>query len=133
MSQLVTSKFLRGAIAADAGVTGLVGVVLALDAGALEAPLGVPAVLMQPLGLVFVAYALALAALATRRTLPVALVWTLVAGNTLWVVESLVALAAGWLAPTPLGYGFVLVQAAAVGVFAELQFIGLRRSERYVH
>jgi hypothetical protein len=31
--------------------------------------------------------------------------------------------------PTALGYAFVSAQAAAVAVFAELQFIGLRRSE----
>jgi len=31
------------------------------------------------------------------------------------------------IAPTALGYAFVIAQAVAVGVFAELQVIGLRR------
>jgi hypothetical protein len=33
-----------------------------------------------------------------------------------------------WLAPTVLGYVFVIAQATAVAVFGELQFVGLRRS-----
>ena len=38
-------------------------------------------------------------------------------------------LVSGWVAPTALGYAFVIAQAIVVGVFAELQFVGLRRSE----
>jgi hypothetical protein len=34
----------------------------------------------------------------------------------------------GWVAPTWLGYAFVLVQAVVVALFAELQFFGLRRA-----
>ena len=35
----------------------------------------------------------------------------------------------GFVAPTLLGYAFVIAQAIVVGVFAELQFIGLRRQD----
>jgi hypothetical protein len=31
-----------------------------------------------------------------------------------------------WVDPTSLGYGFVIAQAVAVGLFAELQVLGLR-------
>jgi hypothetical protein len=34
-----------------------------------------------------------------------------------------------FVAPTLLGYAFVIAQAIVVGVFAELQFIGLRRHD----
>jgi hypothetical protein len=37
-------------------------------------------------------------------------------------------LASGWLSPNLLGQIFIVMQAIAVGVFAELQFIGLRKS-----
>lgn len=48
--------------------------------------------------------------------------------NALWVVASVVV--AAILPMTGLGVAFVLVQAAAVAVFAELQVVGLRRSAR---
>ena len=37
-------------------------------------------------------------------------------------------LVSGWLSPNLLGQLFIVMQAIAVGVFAELEFIGLRRS-----
>ena len=37
-------------------------------------------------------------------------------------------LASGWLSPSGLGIAFIVGQAVIVGLFAELQFIGLRRS-----
>ena len=40
-------------------------------------------------------------------------------------------LLSGWIEPTGLGYAFVIFQAVVVGVFAELQVMGLRR-ERVV-
>ena len=52
----------------------------------------------------------------------------IIALNVLWVVGSAVVLF-GFVAPTLLGYAFVIAQAIVVGVFAELQFIGLRRHD----
>jgi hypothetical protein len=37
-------------------------------------------------------------------------------------------LVSGWVAPTALGYAFVIAQAAVVAVLAELQIAGLRRT-----
>jgi hypothetical protein len=51
-----------------------------------------------------------------------------IAGNALWMLGSLVLLVDGPVAPNLLGEAFVAVQALAVGLFAELQYIGLRRS-----
>lgn len=47
--------------------------------------------------------------------------------NAAWVVASIALLASGLVSPTPFGYVFVLVQAIAVAVFAEAQWLGLRR------
>ncbi|MGL4240129.1 MAG: hypothetical protein ACRCTI_03360, partial [Beijerinckiaceae bacterium] len=48
--------------------------------------------------------------------------------NALWVVESVAMLVLGWLQPSALGIAFVLVQAAAVAVFAAAEAVGLKRS-----
>jgi hypothetical protein len=45
---------------------------------------------------------------------------------------SLLLLASGWVKPTWLGELFVLLQAAAVGVFAYLEYGGLRRERARV-
>ncbi len=47
--------------------------------------------------------------------------------NILWAVDSALLLLTGWVAPTGLGLAFVLVQAGAVAVLAEAQYLGLRR------
>ena len=44
-----------------------------------------------------------------------------------WVVASAALLLAGDVEPSPLGYGFVVVQAIAVAALAEMQYMGLRR------
>ena len=48
--------------------------------------------------------------------------------NIIWAGGSLLTLAAGVLSPTALGLSFVIAQAIAVGVLAELQIVSLRRS-----
>jgi hypothetical protein len=63
-----------------------------------------------------------------RRHLPTPASWAVVAGNLLWVAASVVVVAAGWWTPTAAGTAVVLVQAAAVALFAVLQFLGLRAS-----
>lgn len=52
----------------------------------------------------------------------------MIIGNALWLLQSLAVALSDWIAPTTLGYAFVLAQAMAVGVFAELQFIGVRKA-----
>ncbi|PZQ58571.1 MAG: hypothetical protein DI570_17570 [Phenylobacterium zucineum] len=124
----VRSTFLRTVIALDAAACGLMGGAFAIAAPVLEAPLGLSPALMQPVGLFLVVYAGFLAWLASRPALPRLGVWGLVAFNLLWAVESLGLLALGWAQPTPLGLGFVIAQALAAVVVADLQYLSLRRS-----
>ncbi len=51
----------------------------------------------------------------------------MIAANALWVVASIALLVSGEVAPTLLGYVFVIAQAVTVLGFAELQWVGLRR------
>ena len=50
-----------------------------------------------------------------------------VAANLLWVLGSVALVVTGWPL-TALGVAFVLAQGAAVFLFADLQFLGMRRS-----
>jgi len=58
-----------------------------------------------------------------------------IAINAAWAIASIVLLLSGWGSPTLFGQALIVMQTIAVGVFAELQFIGLRRSagERSAH
>jgi hypothetical protein len=51
-----------------------------------------------------------------------------VAANLLWVLGSVALVVTGWWPLTALGVAFVLAQGAAVFLFADLQFLGMRRS-----
>jgi hypothetical protein len=51
-----------------------------------------------------------------------------IAGNAAWTVGSIALLLSGAVTPNLFGEVFIVAQAIATGVFAELQYIGLRRS-----
>jgi len=87
-----------------------------------------PAPLSLYAGLALLPFAAFVAWLATRERVSGAAVWAVIAINAAWVVESLWLAAAGPVALNTLGQGFVVAQALAVAVFAELEFFGLRRS-----
>jgi hypothetical protein len=124
----VYSPFLRRVLSLDALASGATGVLLAVGAGPLEGLLGLSPALTRPAGIFLIAYAAAVAWLASRPAFPRALIWTVIVGNSLWVIESLSLLVTGWVHPTGLGYAFVVAQAVVVALLAELQFIGLRRA-----
>ncbi|MEO8115598.1 MAG: hypothetical protein ABI655_14520 [Phenylobacterium sp.] len=125
---LVQSPFLRRVLAVDAAATGAVGLLLTLCGAPLADLLGLPLALTRETGLFLVACGLAIAWLASRPALRRSVVWALIAVNGLWVTESLMILALRWVEPTGLGYAFVLAQAAAVAVIADLEYVALRRA-----
>ena len=63
----------------------------------------------------------------TRETIARGAVWAIVAANALWAVASVGMLVSGLVAPTILGYAFVIAQAAVVALLGELQYAGLKR------
>jgi hypothetical protein len=73
-------------------------------------------------------YALFVGYLGSRVRLPVTLAWLIIAGNAVYALASFALLLGNWLTPNLLGELFIAAQAIAVGVLAELQFIGTRRS-----
>jgi hypothetical protein len=122
------SVFLRRAILADAIVSGAMALLLTFGAGMLAPWLNLPEALLRETGLFLIAYAILVGWLGTRATMPKALVAIVIAGNAAWTIASIALLFSGAVAPNLLGEAFVALQAIAVGAFAELQYIGLRKS-----
>lgn len=125
--------FLRRALMADAAVSGSTGVLTVIGSSLLQDLLGLPPTLMLYAGLSLLPFAAIVAFLATRKQLSRAAVWAVIAYNALWAIDSLALLMSGWMAPTILGEIFVAGQALVVAIFAELQYIGLRRSGAAIH
>ncbi len=121
-------SLLRRALLADGVVSGTMGVLLALAADPLNDLLDLPTLLLQLAGLSLLPYAAALIYLATRPTIHRRAAWCVIGLNLLWAAESLILLVAGWVDPTTLGIVFVTGQALVVVAFAELHYLGLRRS-----
>jgi hypothetical protein len=122
------SRLLRRALIADAIFSGLSAVVMTLDAPALASFLNLPEALLRETGLFLIAYAALVGWLGTRLSPPKALVLIVVAGNAAWTIASIALLFSGAVSPNLTGEIVIVAQAIATGVFAELQYIGLRRS-----
>jgi hypothetical protein len=122
------SPFLRPAILGDAIFSGVSAVLLTFGAGELAPWLNLPEALLRENGLFLIAYAALVAWLGTRQSMPKALVVIVIGGNAAWTIASIALLFSGAVTPNLLGEAFVATQAVAVGAFAELQYIGLRRS-----
>ena len=125
---MVVSRLLRFVIIADALATAGTGLLMVTLGGALEPLLGIPASLMHYAGLGLLPYAAVVGYLGSRTRVPRWAILAVVVGNVLWTVDSVLLLLTGWVEPTKLGYAFVIGQAVVVGVFAELQYVGLRQS-----
>jgi hypothetical protein len=123
------NTFLRYAVLADAVASGATGLMMIAGAGLLEGLLGLPTALTREAGLVLVPYVAFVAWVGTRETISRGAVQAIIAMNVLWVAGSIGLLVSGFVAPTVLGYAFVIFQAVVVGGFAELQVMGLRRNE----
>lgn len=126
--QTVSSPFMRRVLMLDAIASGATGLLLAFGAGVLAPITGIDPAIAGPAGWFLIPYAGLVAWLASRPAQPAPLVWAVVGVNVLWVIESLGVLALGWLAPNALGVAFVIAQAVVVGVFAELQIVGLKKA-----
>ena len=122
------STFLSRALLADAVFSGVSAVGLTLGAGVLAPFLSLPEALLRESGLFLIAYTALVAWLGTRQSLPRGLVLFVVAGNAAWTLASIALLFSGAVNPNLLGEIVVVAQAIATGVFAELQYVGLRRS-----
>jgi hypothetical protein len=119
---------LKGVLVVDAAASGALALLQVLGTGPLASLTNLPSTLLDATGIFLVGYAILLLALARASRVPSALIGLVVAGNVGWALGCMALLASAAIAPGPLGVAFVLAQAAAVLVFAALEYAGLRRS-----
>ena len=120
------NPFLRQVLLIDAAVSGAAGLLMAAGASFLSPLLGLREALLLWAGLALLPFVAMLVAVARRAEVSRLVLVDIIAINALWVAASLGLLVSGAVAPTMLGYAFVIAQ--AVALLAELQFVGFRRT-----
>ncbi|WP_417707835.1 hypothetical protein [Pseudomonas sp.] len=129
MNALQPTPMLRNALLFDGLLSGVTGLLLVLAAGWLGAFLELPRLLLLVAGSALLPFAALLVWLSNRAEISRQAIWAVIAVNALWVIDSLLVLAIGWLSPNLFGYAFVIAQALAVALLAELQWFGLKHSQ----
>jgi hypothetical protein len=122
------SVFLRRAFLLDTITSGMMALLLTFGAGELAPLLNLPEDVLRETGLVLIAYTALVGWLATRQSMPKALVLSVIAINAAWTVASIALLFSSAVTPNWLGQAFIAGQAIVPGALAELQYIGVRRS-----
>lgn len=128
MNPIRSSSFLRRVLLIDAVSSGGMGVAMILFSALLADVLALPADLISQAGVVLIPFAAFVGYLATRAELSRLAVWSVIALNVVWAIDSFVLLMTGWVSPNALGYAFVIGQAVVVAVLADLEYVGLRKS-----
>lgn len=125
---LTLNPFLRQVLFIDAAVSGAAGLLMAAGAPFLSPLLGLSEGLLFWAGIALFPFVALLLAVARRGETSRLLLIDIIAINALWVAASFGLLVSGAVEPTLLGYAFVIAQALAVALLAELQFIGFRQT-----
>lgn len=125
---MTVTMFLRNTLYLDALASGATALLMLLGAPLLAGLLELPEPLLFWAGLLLIPFVAMLVVIARRDSVPRGLLPVIIVLNMLWVIGSFVLLLSGAVAPNALGIAFVVVQALAVAVFAELQVIGIRRA-----
>ena len=128
MTSIHASSLLRRILIVDAVTSGASGIAMFAFADLFASLLQLPVELVREAGLILLPFAAFVGFVASRREPARVAVWTIIALNAVWVVDSILLLFTGWVAPNALGYVFVIAQAAMVLVFADLEYRGLKRS-----
>ncbi len=128
MSLMDRPEFLRTVLLVDAVTCVATGALMTIGAEFVSGLTQIPKGLLMSAGLALFPIAAFIAFIATRRPLLRAGVWLVIIGNVGWVLGSVLLLVSGAIAPNGTGYAFVIGQAVAVAILAELEVFGLRRA-----
>jgi hypothetical protein len=128
MTSIRASSLLRRVLIVDAVTSGAMGVAMIAFAELFADLLQLPLELISEAGIVLLPFAAFVGFVASRREPARIAVWAIIALNVVWVVDSIVLLFTGWVAPNALGYAFVIAQAAVVLALADFEYMGLKRS-----
>ena len=129
MNALQPTPMLRNTLLLDGLLSGVTGLLLVLAAGWLGAFLELPRLLLLVAGSALLPFAALLVWLSNRAEISRQAIWVVIAVNALWVIDSLLVLVIGRVSPNLFGYAFVIAQALAVTLLAELQWFGLKHSQ----
>ncbi|MFH8408340.1 hypothetical protein ACH4FX_26600 [Streptomyces sp. NPDC018019] len=124
------SDLLRTALRTDSWSTAAFGVVMLAGGKPLSDPLGLPMTWSVPFGIAMLGGAAALALIAGYPRVPTGPATAVVVGNALSCVAMLLLTFSGLIPLTGLGTAFMVIGAVVVAVFADLQYMGLRRHLR---
>lgn len=127
MDTFRSMTFLRRVLLIDAVSSAFMGAALLTLSGLFSSLCSLPETLLIESGLALAPFAAFVGYLASRSTPPRSGVWCVVVLNAAWVLGSAALLLGDAIAPNAFGYAFIVAQAVVVGVFAELQVIGLRK------
>ena len=119
---------LRRVLLADGVIVAGSGMLLALAAGPLGDLFDLPVLLLRLAGIGLLPYSAAVLFVATRAAIPRRGAWAISVLNLIWAGASLLLLAIDWVDPSSLGIIFIVAQALIVLAFADLEYLGLRRS-----
>lgn len=128
MKLIQSSRMLKTALTVDALSGAGTASLQLLMPRLLADQLGLPMALLLETGLFLVGLAALLAFLASRERVAALLIWAIVIGNIAWSAGCVLLWATGLVTPTPLGIGFLLLQAAVVLALAAWEAAGLRAS-----
>ena len=128
MTSIRASSLLRRVLIVDALISGACGVAMFALADGFASLLQLPVDLVREAGIILLPFAAFVGFVASRQEPARIAVWAIIALNIVWVVDSILLLFTGWVAPNALGYVFVIAQAAMVLVLADLEYMGLKRS-----
>ena len=129
---LRSKALLRNTLLANAGLSGVVGLILIAASDSMAGLLGpgIPASLLFVDGFVLLGFAIAVALIARESQPNPAWASGVIALDVLWVIGSVVLLAAFPGLFSSLGFWLIAAQAAIVADFALLQYLGLRNLTR---
>jgi len=118
---------LNALLALDAATCTVMGVALLAASNPIADVTLVPAGLLFWAGALLIPIAAFMAISARARPVPGWATALIVIGNVAWAVISVLLPVIGMIAPNPLGWVFVLGQAAVVAILAKLEFDALRQ------
>jgi hypothetical protein len=119
--------FARLVLKLDGAVTGLNGLAYLALATVLESFFGIETSVQYPIGAFLLVYAIGVLVVGTRESITRNALCVVLVANLLWAVMSIVTLFSGVLSPTGAGEVWIVLQALVVGLFAALQYAGLKR------
>jgi hypothetical protein len=119
--------FLRAILTLDVVTCVATGTLMAVGSARLSSLTLIPANVLWIAGMILFPIAVFIAVVAARLPRSLTGVWLVIGSNAGWVIGSLALLVDGGFSPNAFGAAFIVVQAVAVAILAELEFMGLRQ------